>query len=91
MTYVGRNNSNADVFKRANEQIRNETLQEKELKQIKQLLTCYKNSRMNRLAVIHAMPRDHPVRHITFDTKHPNPNLILPWIPPQPQSGQAQI
>ena len=89
-TYVERNNSNAEVFRRANEHIRNETPQGKEPKQIRQLLACYKNSRMKRLARIHAMPRDHPVRHITFDTNQPNPNLILPWIPPNRRVGRPR-
>ena len=47
-TYVERNNSNAEVFRRANEHIRNETPQGKEPKQSRQFLTCYKNKRMKR-------------------------------------------
>ena len=90
-TYVERNNSNAEVFRRANEQIRIETPEGKTPKQIVEFVTCYKNSRMKRLARIHKMPKEHPVRHITFATNPPSPNLILPWIPPNRRVGRPRF
>ena len=54
-------------FRLANEQIRNETPEGKKPKQIKQSLTCYRNSRMNRLARVRSMLREQLDRHISLD------------------------
>ena len=51
-TYVERANMNAAVFRKANDAIRNETLEGKAPKLVKPFVTCYLNSRMKRLARI---------------------------------------
>ena len=65
-TYVDRSNSNAEVFRRANELIKNETDPAKKPREIIPFVTCYLNSRMKRLARLNKMEKEHPVRHITF-------------------------
>ena len=90
-TFVERNNSNAEVFRRANEQIQNETPEGKAPKRVKEFITCYKSSRMKRLARLYQMPNEHPVRHITFAPPPPNTNLITPWIPPNRRVGRPRF
>ena len=88
-TYVERNNSNAKVFRRANEKIENETTTGKPAKQIKPFITCYSNSRMKRLARIHKMNHNQAVRHVTFA---PDPDhTIKPWIPPNRRVGRPRF
>ena len=65
-TYVERNNTNAEVFRRANEKIRQETQEGKIPKQIVPFVTSYLNSRMKRLARIYKMRDGHPVKPITL-------------------------
>ena len=90
-TYVERNNTNAEVFRKANELIQNQTEAGKTPKRIKEFVKAYKNSRMKRLTRIFQMSTDHPVRHITFANNHPNPNLISPWIPPDRRVGRPRF
>ena len=71
--------------------MRNETAAWKTPKRIVDFVTCYRNSRMKRLARIYKMPEEHPVRHITFAMNPPNPNLILPWIPPNRRVGRPRF
>ena len=86
--YFARENSNAEVFRRANEEIRKETPDGKIPKTIKPFVTCYLNSRMKRLARVHRMNHDHAVRHITFA---PDPNQhIVPWTPPNRRVGRPR-
>jgi len=88
-TYVERGNSNAEVFRRANEEIQNETPEGKTPKKIKPFVTCYLNSRMKRLARVHKMKHDHAVRHITFA---PDPKKrIVPWNPPNRRVGRPRF
>ena len=88
-TYVERNNSNAEVFRRANEAIQHETPAGKPQKTVRAFVTCYRNSRMKRLARVFKMSDDHPVKHITFAPN--NSNLILPWIPPNRRVGRPRF
>ena len=90
-TYVERNNSNAEVFRKANELIQNETPEGKTVKHVQEFVKIYKNSRMKRLARIYQLPREHPVRYITFAANTPNPNLITPWIPPNRRVGRPRF
>ena len=90
-TYVERNNTNAEIFRKANELIQNQTEAGTTLKRIKEFVKAYKNSRMKRLTRIFQMSTDHPVRHITFANNHPNPNLISPWIPPDRRVGRPRF
>ena len=71
---VCRKNSNAEVFRRANEEIQKETPDGKMPKTIKLFVTCYLNSRKKRLARVYRMNHDHAVRRITFA---PDPNQQL--------------
>ena len=88
-TYVERNNSNAEVFRKANEAIKQETPENKIPATAKPFVTCYLNSRMKRLARIHNMPKEHPVRHITIG---PNPdNNCVPWNPPNRRVGRPRF
>jgi hypothetical protein len=88
-TYVERSNSNAEVFRKANEEIQNESPEGKISKCIKPFVTCYLNSRMKRLARIHGMKKEHPVRHITFG---PSPeNNFVPWDPPNRRVGRPRF
>ena len=88
-TYVERNNSNAEVFRKANEAIKQETPENKIPTTVKPFVTCYLNSRMKRLARIHNMPKEHPVRHITIG---PNPdNNCVPWNPPNRRVGRPRF
>ena len=87
-TYVERTNTNAEVFRRANEAIKNETPDGKTPKQIKPFVTCYLNSRMKRLTRLYKMPAGHPVRHITLaPDSHGN---CVPWIPPNRRVGRPR-
>lgn len=88
-TYVERENSNAEVFRRANEEIQNETQVDKYKKTIKLFVTFYLNNRMKRLARVYRMNHDHAVRHITFA---PDPNEhIVPWNPPNRRVGRPRF
>ena len=86
-TYVERANTNAAVFRKANEAIRNETPEGKTAKLVKPFVTCYLNSRMNRLARIKKMPRDYPVRHITLPQHINNHTMGTP----EQKSRQTKI
>ena len=55
-TYKERNNLNAEVFRRANDQIQQETEEGKLPQKIMPFVTCYLNGRMKKLARIHKMP-----------------------------------
>ena len=68
-TYVERNNTNAEVFRGANEKIRQETQEGKIPKQIVPFVTSYLNSRMKRLARIYKMRDGHPVNTHNISTK----------------------
>ena len=88
-TYVERNNSNAEVFRRANEKIQQETPDGKIPKQIVPFVTSYLNSRMKKLARISRMQNEHPVKHITLA-----PNTegnIIPWNPPNRRVGRPRF
>ena len=88
-SFVERHNSNAEVFRRANETLRHETPPGKTPKIIKPFVTCYLNSRMKRLARIHKMPKEHPVRHITIG---PDPeNNCVPWNPSNRRVGRPRF
>ena len=88
-TYVDRSNSNAEVFRRANELIKNETDPAKKPREIIPFVTCYLNSRMKRLARLNKMEKEHPVRHITFgpDAKQ----RLVPWEPPNRRVGRPRF
>ena len=88
-TYVERSNSNAEVFRRANEKIQQETPDGKIPKQIVPFVTSYLNSRMKKLARISKMQNEHPVKHITLA-----PNTegnIIPWNPPNRRVGRPRF
>ena len=88
-TFVERNNSNAEVFRRANEAIKAETPDGKIPKTIKPFIHSYLNARMKRLARIRLMPRGHPVRHITLG---PDPRQrTVPWDPPNRRVGRPRF
>ena len=88
-TYVERNNTNAEVFRRANEAIKHETPNGKTSKTVKPFVKYYLNSRMKRLARLHKMPTGHPVRHITLVLNiHGN---CVPWIPPSRRVGRPRF
>ena len=88
-TFVERNNTNAEVFRRANEEIRSETASGKIPKVVKPFVKCYLNNRMKRLARIHQMNKTHAVRHITLapDRNH----RIVPWNPPNRRVGRPRF
>ena len=88
-TFVERNNSNEEVFRRANDAIRQETPAGKIPKRIQPFVKCFRNSRMKRLARLYNMPNEHPVRHITF-APHPK-NNIAPWIPGNRRVGRPRF
>ena len=88
-TYVERNNTNAEVFRRANEEFRKGTTNDKPSKIVKPFVTCYLNSRMKRLARIHKMNHNHAVRHVTFA---PDPDhTIKPWTLPNRRVGRPRF
>ena len=89
-TYVERNNSNAEVFRRADEAIQHETPAGKPQKIARPFFTCYKNSRMKRLARVFNLPDDHPVKQIIF-ASNDDTSLILPWIPPNRRVGRPRF
>ena len=87
-TYVERNNSSDEVCRRANELIQHETHDGKTLMQVESFVTCYKNSRMERLSRIYQMSSNHPVRHITFaPPPREHKNLLLLWNTPNRRVG----
>ena len=87
-TYVERNNSSDEVCRRANELIQHETHDGKTLMQVESFVTCYKNSRMERLSRICQMSSNHPVRHITFaPPPREHKNLLLLWNTPNRRVG----
>ena len=88
-TYVERNNTNAEVFRRANEQIKSETPEGKTPKVVRPFVQSYLNARMKRLARIRLMPRQHPVRHISLapDAR----NRSAPWDPPNRNVGRPRF
>ena len=86
---VEKNNPNEEIFRRANDVIRQETLAGKIPKRIQPFVKYFRNSRMKRLARLYNMPNEHPVKHITFA---PNPkNKIAPWIPGNGQVGRPRF
>ena len=87
-TYVERNNSNEEVFRRANEHIKNETEPGKEPKQIIPFVVCYLSSKMKRLARLNKLDAKHPVRHITFGPDREN--RLVPWNPPNRRVGRPR-
>ena len=87
-TYVERNNSKDQVYRRANELIKHETPDGKTRKRVKSFVTCYKNSRMNRLSRICRMPSNHPVRHIAFA---PPPREHIAMDSTESQSWKTEI
>ena len=75
-TYVERANTNLEVFRKANEQLRTETREGKKIKTVKPFITCYKNARINNLVRLWKTNDDNPVKHITFQPN--NENRIIP-------------
>jgi len=87
-TYVERTNTNKEVFRRANELIKDETAPEKKPKIIVPFVTCYLNSRIKRLIRLNKMDAKHPVRHITFGTDRDN--RLVPWTPSNRRIGRPR-
>ena len=79
-TYVERANTHAEVFRKANVEIENETRNGTTPKVVKPFVTGYPNSGMKRLARIHGMNYKEAVGHAAFapDLDH----AIEPWILP---------
>ena len=88
-THVDRTNSNAEVFRRANDLIKSETADGKIPKIVKPFVKCYLDSRMKRLTRIYKMNRKHPVRHITLGPD-PDDNCV-PWNPPNRRVGRPRF
>ena len=88
-TYVERSNTNAEVFRRANETIQNETEEGKTPKKITPFVTTYLNSRMKRLTRISKMSNEHPVKHITFGLDQEG--KIVPWTPANRRVGRPRF
>ena len=88
-TYVERANTNSEVFRKANEQLRTETREGKKAKTVKPFITCYKNARINNLVRLWKTNDDNPVKHITFQPN--NENRIIPWEPPNRRVGRPRF
>ena len=88
-TFVERNNSNAEVFRRANEQIQNETEDGAKPKKVVPFVTCYLNSRMKKLSRIYKMLNEHPVEHITLALNAEG--HIIPWTSPNRRVGRPRF
>ena len=88
-TFVERNNTNEEVFRRANEHIQNETREGKIPKKVIPFVKSYLNNRMKRLARLNNLEHDHPVRHITFGPN--NENKTIPWNPPNRRVGRPRF
>ena len=88
-TFVERNNSNAEVFRRANGQIQNETEDGAKPKKVVPFVTCYLNSRMKKLSRMYKMPDENPVKHITLARNAEG--HIIPWTPPNRRVGRPRF
>ena len=88
-TYVERNNTHAEVFGQASEQIKSETPEGEIPKIVKPFVHSYLHARMKRLARIRLMPRQHLVRHITLapDAR----SRLVPWDPPSRRVGGSRF
>ena len=88
-TSVERTNTNKEVYRRANELIKNESAPGKIPKRIVPFVTCYLNSRIKRLIRLDKMNATHPVRHITLGTDRGN--RLVPWTPPNRRVGRPRF
>ena len=82
-TFVDRTKSHAEVYRLANEKIKEHCPERKKPKTIIPFSHAYKNAKTKRIAKIFKLDRQHPVRFATFKTTTSTPtNTLQPWDPP---------
>ena len=84
-TFLDRANTNAEVYRQANEHIEEEAPPGKIPKLITPFTTAHKNARIERFNRILNMQNDNPAKQSAFQNQ-----TIKPWVPPCRRVGRPK-